>query len=169
METEDFLNQLASHESQVMGFLWSVSPSSDVAEDLYQQTVLTMWQKLDQFEAGTNFAAWACTIAKLKALEFSRRQKRLLFDSDIVARLADEHGSEELDLRLMRRQALAGCLAKLKEDDRQLVKTCYQGDKLIRQVSEEIGRSAKSVYRSLARIRKTLYRCVQIKLAQEVD
>lgn len=169
METEEFLSQLASHEAQIMGFLWSVSPSSDIAEDLFQQTVLTMWQKIDQFEPGTNFVAWACSIAKLKALEFSRKRKRLLFDNDIVTRLAEEHGSEDIDLRLMRRQALSGCLAKLKETDRQLVETCYLGDKAIWQVAEEIGRSAKGVYSSLARIRKSLYRCVQAKLAREVD
>ncbi len=169
MTTEEFLNQLASHESQIMGFLWSVSPSSDVAEDLFQQAVISMWEKLDQFEAGSNFVAWGCQIAKLKALAFARTRKRLLFDNDIIAKLADEHASEDTELRLMRRQALAGCLAKLKEDDRMLVEKCYLGDRAIRQVAEEVGRSAKGVYSSLARIRKTLFRCVQATLAQEVD
>jgi RNA polymerase sigma-70 factor, ECF subfamily len=150
-----------------MGFLWSVSPRSDVAEDLFQQTVLTMWQKADEFALGTNFAAWACSIAKLKAREYSRARRRLLFDSDIISQLADEQGAEDMELRLMRRRALVGCLGKLRPEDRDLVETCYQGDQLIRQVADDFGRSVRSVYKALARIRKALYRCVEAKIAQE--
>jgi RNA polymerase sigma-70 factor (ECF subfamily) len=167
MDCEEFLQLLARHESQIMGFLWSVSPRGDVAEDLFQQTVLTMWQQIDQFESGSNFLAWACTIAKYKSLEHLRSRRRLLFDSDVVSQLADEHGSEDIELRLLRRRALVGCLEKLREDDRTLVETCYQGDRTIQQVASEIGRSARSLYKSLARIRKLLHRCVETRLAQE--
>lgn len=45
-KSEEFLDLLAQHESQIMALLWAISPGSDVAEDLFQQTVLTMWQKL---------------------------------------------------------------------------------------------------------------------------
>lgn len=158
---------LARHEAQIMGLLWSISPSGDVAEDLFQQTVLTMWQKADQYEPGTNFAAWACSIAKLKALEHARSRKRLLFDNDVVAQLADEHGSDDTEVLLARRRALVGCLDRLRDEDRQLVEKCYQGDRKIRKVAEDDGRSTRSVYKTLARIRKALFRCVQAKLQQE--
>ena len=167
MDSERFLDELARNESKIMGFLWSISPSGDVAEDLFQQTVMTMWQKCDQFEHGASFPAWACGIAKRKALEYSRAQRRLLFDNDLISQLADEHASEDLELRFMRRQALTSCLSKLVEDDRELVVACYQGDHTIQQVAEQIGRSKGSVYNSLARIRKSLQRCVQAKIAQE--
>jgi RNA polymerase sigma-70 factor (ECF subfamily) len=167
LNSEEFLDLLAQHESQIMALLWAISPGSDVAEDLFQQTVLTMWQKIDTFESGTNFPAWACSIARLKSLEFARNRRRLLFDNDIVAQLADEYGSEENELRLARRRALVNCLRQLRSKDQDLVQSCYQGDRTINQAAAEIGRTAKSVYQALARIRKTLHRCVQSKLAQE--
>ncbi len=166
MNPDIFLDLLARHEAQIMGFIWSVTPRHDVADDLFQQTVLTMWQRIDQFDPDTNFLAWACTIAKFKALEYSRTKKRLLFDNDIVAKLADEHGSEDIELRFQRRKTLVGCLAKLKPDDRSLVEICYQGDRPINQVAGELGRSARAVYKTLARIRKLLHRCVQTTMAQ---
>lgn len=167
MDAEKFLTELARNETKIMGFLWSISPSSDVAEDLFQQTVLTMWQKCDQFEPGGSFSSWACGIAKRKALEFSRAQRKLLFDNDLVSQLADEQASEDLEVRFMRRQALTGCLSKLMENDRELVEACYRGDRTIKQVAEQIGRSKSSVYNSLARIRQSLQRCVDAKVAQE--
>lgn len=91
----------------------------------------------------------------------------MLFDNDIVAQLADEYGSEENELRLARRRALVNCLRQLRSKDQDLVQSCYQGNQTILQAAAEIGRSAKSVYQALARIRKTLHRCVQLTLAQE--
>ena len=63
--------------------------------------------------------------------------------------------------------ALSQCLFKLPESDRQLVETCYHGEQTIREVAEQIGRSARGVYKSLAHIRKILLNCVLATLKEE--
>ena len=103
---DEFLDLLARHEAQIMGFLWSITWGGMDAEDLFQQTVLTMWQKLPAYQPNTNFVAWACQIAKFKALESSRKGKReLLLDHDVIERLAVEQAGEDYELRLLRRRA----------------------------------------------------------------
>lgn len=167
MTSEEFLDLLTHCEAQIMGYLLSVCSRGDDVEDIFQQTVLTMWQKIDQFEPGTNFLAWACTIAKFKVLESSRANRRLLFGDELVSNLAESFGNQDLELRLARKRALVGCLANLRDSDRHLVDVCYQSDKTIAHVAGDIGRSVRSVYKSLSRIRKALFQCIQSKLAQE--
>src|SRR3972149_4564654 len=98
LDAENFLGLLALHEAEIMGFIWSITYSGQDAEDLFQQTLLVMWEKLREFEPGSNFVAWACHIAKLKAFELNRGRRRgLLFDNDLIERLADEAGQEDHD------------------------------------------------------------------------
>jgi len=50
------------------------------AEDVLQETFLTVTAKAASFAEGTNFIGWACTIARFKVLEASdaRRPIRLV-------------------------------------------------------------------------------------------
>ena len=49
-DRERFLDLLATHEAQLLGFLCAIVPGFQDAEDVFQQTVLTMWQKFGDFE-----------------------------------------------------------------------------------------------------------------------
>ena len=58
--------------------------NQSAAEDLLQETVTIMWEKFDQFEEGTNFAAWAIAIARNKSLEYlkeNHKTKKLFTDA----------------------------------------------------------------------------------------
>ena len=55
LNVDEFLDLLARHEAQVMGFLWSISWTGEDAEELFQQTVITMWRQLTQFQRGDEF------------------------------------------------------------------------------------------------------------------
>jgi RNA polymerase sigma-70 factor (ECF subfamily) len=168
LDAEQFLDLLSRHEAQIMGFIWSISGIGPDAEDLFQQSSLLMWQKLGDYRQGSNFVAWACQIARYKALELSRKRKRLLLlDHEVIERLAVHHGEEDYELRLLRRRALSNCLLKLPEKDRELVESCYRGEQSIGKVAEEIGRTARSVYKSLARIRKVLLQCIRMAINEE--
>ena len=165
---EEFLGLLARHEAQIMGFIWSITWSEADAEDLFQQSVLTMWQKRTEFKPDTNFVAWGCQIAKYKAFESSRKTKKeLLLDQDVIERLAVEQGQEDFEERLVRRRALGKCLHKLSEKDRRLIELRYESGQSISQAAECMGRSARSIYKSLARIRKLLFNCMQATLRKE--
>lgn len=168
LSVDEFLDLLARHEAQVMGFLWSISWTGEDAEELFQQTVITMWRQLPQFQRGTNFVAWACRIAKLKALEYSRTKRRvLLLSNELIEQMAKEYGQEDYELRLMRRRALDNCLSKIRVEDRTLIQDCYRGDQSFKEVAKKIGRSARSLYKSLSRIRRTLHDCIELTLKRE--
>ena len=100
------------HEGVVRAFVRALQPSLSDADDVLQETFLTVSRKAASFEPGTNFVAWACGIARLKVLEHHRQQKRatVLSEAAIVA-LAEDAPSE--NMTRMREAALGRCLEKI--------------------------------------------------------
>lgn len=166
-DRERFLALLGDHEAQLMGFLCAIAPNYQDAEDLLQQTVLTMWQKFDEFEPGTSFVAWGRQIARFKAMNLLKSRRLTPLDSEVIDLLSVTHAEQDSEERLARRRALAGCLEKLPPDDRKLVEVAYGGAQSIKGFATKLGRSAGGVYNSLARIRAALLHCVQATLAKE--
>ena len=105
-----------------IGTTWTgtLQPALADADDVLQETFLTVSRKASSFEPGTNFVAWACGIARLKVLENFRQKKRtnVLSEAAIIA-LADE--SPASDLTGLREEALSRCLEKLAPKSRELL------------------------------------------------
>src|ERR1700733_14596654 len=74
------------HQPRIFSFIVSLVPNRDDAEDLLQETGLTLHHRFHEYEAGTNFLAWACQIAYYKVLDFRKRSSRhaLLYDTQFV-------------------------------------------------------------------------------------
>ena len=139
------------------------------AEEVLQETNVIIWSKFHQFQAGTNFFAWAGKIATYEILKYrdKRRSSRLQFSDDFLSRVAEEaiEISDELELR---REALSECLRGLKPEDRELIQARYAPGENGLRVAEKLGRPINSVYQSIGRIRKVLFDCVTRRLASTV-
>src|SRR6266404_4537223 len=64
------------HQLGLRAFILSLEPNFTDAEDLLQEVFLVITRKANEFEEGTNFFAWGCTIARYKLLELLRRRAR---------------------------------------------------------------------------------------------
>jgi RNA polymerase sigma-70 factor, ECF subfamily len=174
-QTADFLPLLLACQPKLRSFIFALVPHWHDADEIYQETSLVLWEKFGQYQAGTNFSAWACKIAHNKVVNYRSRRavKSRLFSDAFVDAVADERigrtdclGNRRDDWD-DRRQALAGCCEKLRPTDRELLDRCYQSATTVKEVAEELGRPADTIYKSLKRIREVLYRCVRRTLAQE--
>jgi RNA polymerase sigma-70 factor (ECF subfamily) len=75
---------------------------------------------------------------------------------------------ERADLLESRRDALRGCLDKLPDKDRQLVRQCYSDSRQsFRAIAQLLGRPENTVYKALNRIRRVLHQCIDRTLATE--
>jgi RNA polymerase sigma-70 factor (ECF subfamily) len=139
-------------------------------QDLVQQTCLTLWEKYYDFEAGTDFGAWACEVARMKVLNFlkTQRRRKVHFGDAFLSELADIE-SEMNESWDGRREALQVCVEKLPEEQRQLLWRCYSDRETIAQVSAALGRTADGVYGSLRNIRQKLMNCIERTLRQEAN
>ena len=141
-------------------------PSPADAEEVLQDVNVVLWRKADRFEPGTNFFAWAAQVARFEVLKCKRRHARskLTFSDEFVAAVAEEV-EEQSDLLERRRHALRHCLGKLKAKDRELIELRYASEGEAKDLAEQLGRPANSVYQSIGRIRKALQECVQRRVA----
>src|SRR5262245_65378843 len=60
------------HSGVLRGFILGLLPDHNRAEDVFQEVFLTVTRKAAEFVPGSNFLAWARSIARLKVLEACR-------------------------------------------------------------------------------------------------
>ena len=158
---EEFIKLFTKFQRRVFLFILSQVPNPVDAEEIHQETNVINWRKFDRFELGTNFLAWACQIASYEVLKYRERQRRdrHLFSDEFVRQVASD-AIEQADVLEQRRQHLAVCLSKLRDQDRERIQQRYSVGESGKSVAELIGRPINSVYQSLSRIRRTLLECV---------
>jgi RNA polymerase sigma-70 factor, ECF subfamily len=164
----EFERLLRQYHKQLLGYIYSLVRDLADAEDLFQQTVLILWKKFATFDRQYSFLAWGCGIARLEVSNYLRvrRRNRLYFSDDLNLLLAEAHADVRGEDFESRQEALRACVQKLRERDRELVKSCYGIAHGVMQVAAATGRSAPSVHNSLRRIRRALYECIERTLNQ---
>lgn len=162
-----YMTLLHGARRQLLAYLVALLGNRHDAEDVLQQASLTMWRRFEAFEPGTNFLAWASTVAFYEARNFQRTagRSRLQFSEELLKTLADERLPDlaELEPRLA---ALDGCLAKLDAPGRKLVQTAYLGEGTIAALAAELGRAPQTLYNKLNLLRRMLAECVERTLME---
>ena len=161
--TEEFVRLLSQYQPLIHGFIFTLLPNRTEADDLFQRTSILLWRKFDQFEAGTDFGAWACQIAKLEVRNFIRvrSRDRHRFSDDMLSSLADIRLALDSELEL-RREALRQCVAKLRDSDKQIIHHCYGPQATTaKEAAGRLGRPINTLYKALIRIRRVLFECIE--------
>lgn len=158
---EQFLTEYNPAHRRLLGYITSLVGNRHDAEDVLQRTSITLWRKFDQFEPGTNFFAWASTVAYYESRNFQRLaiHTRIRFDDDLLALIADER-TQDLRHQEPRRMALSQCLATLNDSNRALLEAAYIDDADIGELARQAGRAPQTFYNRLNTLRRNLARCI---------
>lgn len=164
-----FGDLLAECHGDLFGFIFSLVQHRDDAEDVYQQVAMVLWKEFDNFELGTNFAAWATAVAHNVARAFirNRRRKAITFSDDVLDAIAAAYNEKRSWPSSDTADALNECIEKLSQKDRSLVERCYSEDRDFAAIAAEDNRSIGAIYQAISRIRKNLYSCVKRTLSRE--
>lgn len=168
-DIDRFVILFAQHQRKIHAYIGALLPSRSDADDVMQETSLTLWQKWDSYDQSKDFCRWAFGVAHIEVLRHRRKYatSRLFFSEDLINSIADELLTQS-DNADMKSEALALCLEQLGKTDRQLIEHCYSSGATAVRTAEELGRPLSTVYKGLARIRRLLYSCIQRRLAQEI-
>ena len=125
----EFHRLFVENQRRLFGFVLTLLPRIDEAEEVFQSICVVLLGKFDAFEPGTSFIRWACQIAKYEVLNYRRRTRRdhLVFTENEVELLAERRLELEPEID-SRRTALRLCLQKLRPKDRRLVQARYAGN-----------------------------------------
>lgn len=167
-ESEAHVRLIAQAQRRIYAFIYALVRHPTDADDILQETNVVLWRKRATYEPGTNYFAWAFTIARLQVMAFRARQARkgLLFDDDLLEKIAKVAGSESEQYD-RRSAALQNCLQKLTTSQRDLISRRYQPNGAVNSLAAAVGKSPKAVSASLRRVRDKLRQCIERTLAAE--
>lgn len=166
--TEQFVRLFARHQRDLFRYVLTLVANVEDAHEVLQETAAALWRKFDQYRPEEPFVPWARKFAYFEVLKFRRRHRYrgALLEDQVIELLAEQHATEA-DALEQRRHALGQCLEKLPEKDRELIQLRYWHDTTLQEVSEQSGRSVHMLYKSLVRIRRQLFDCINRSLATE--
>ncbi len=164
--SEEFVKELTNHQTSMLAYVRSLAPGNSGARDLLQEVNITLWQKRESFELGTNFKAWAFQTIRYHMLNHRRRlvsQGWLIFDDDLIQRMAPgfEVEPDELEERHL---ALRKCLQRLRPQDRELLHHRYATSSSLQEYATQTKRSAGTLKAVLFNLRAALKRCIEREL-----
>lgn len=165
---ERFVALLVTNQQRIFRFLMTLVPNRVDAEDLLQQTCLTLWQNRAKFDPELGeFASWACAIAHNHVRNFRRREKtrRNVLSEEVIRSLIFTQ-AEHPTLMDEWQQALALCMEKLTPHQRRIVRDSYGGGS-IKAAAQSAGRTANALYKILNHIRESLRQCIQKAFLEE--
>jgi RNA polymerase sigma-70 factor (ECF subfamily) len=165
-----FLRLFLQNERRLYAYILTILPNRADADDALQEASLAMWDRFDAASPPGDFLAWARRIAYYKVLDFYKKSNRarIRLSKVFLERVAETASEQAEVLRLDdRREALGGCIEKLGRRDRELLASRFADGATTRSASEQLGRSVDAVYKALAKLRQSLFDCVQRTLARE--
>ncbi len=167
-QQKELMRLMTQHQRRLYGYIYTLLPYRDAAQDVLQETSLTICEKFSEFQLGTDFVAWAFQVAywEVRRAKQKYARSKLVFGEEALAAVAATAAElvPELDAR---REALQHCLQKLHPRDREFVLLRYESAQGVEEAAQRVGRSMFAAYKALNRIRKLLFDCVSQRLEQE--
>ncbi|MBI9016187.1 MAG: sigma-70 family RNA polymerase sigma factor [Phycisphaerae bacterium] len=165
---QQFMRQYVAMQRRLCGFVVSSVPNWTDIDDIMQEIVVVLWSKYDTFVPGTDFAAWSLKIARLQIMAYRQKKGMRQFKSETLEAIQDT-AIEDMGKDDFRRDALRGCLGKLKEKEHKILQMRYEIGGSIKSVANEIGISVHTLYKLLGRLHAQLFECINRTIAQEEE
>ena len=166
LEGPEFSQLVTESQQRLYAYIYSLTGHTASSWDVLQETNLVLWDKREEFKEGTNFNAWAHTVARFQVLAFLRDKKReplSLLTPEIFEKLEAEM-NPELDSHEVRLKALSQCLTELAPAAAKIVRWHYEEKHSLQKISERLSMSANAVKQALFRARRSLQQCVESTL-----
>ena len=162
-----FVAQLTDIQMPLRLYVQSLMPGDASVHDVMQQANATLWKKREDFTLGTNFKAWAFSVARYEVLNYRKKQardSRLVFGEELEQIFADDLAERDDDTE-QRHEALKSCLEKLRPQDRELLLHRYTATAgTLGDFAERVGRSVGGLKVTLHRLRNVLLGCIEKQL-----
>ncbi len=166
----EFIRLYGRYYTQIYSRVLAMVGSKDLADDVFQDVSVALWQSFSRFDRQRHFLAWATGVAlnhtRMHFRAHALRRKLMVFDDDLLQKITHRMvGGEEIFE--MRNEILKDCLNKLQKEDRELLRDHFQLDEPVATISAKLGKSIPLIYRRLSLLKKKLFKCVDLALKLE--
>lgn len=155
------------HQQSLLAYVLSIVPNLPDAQDIVQAVFLVITRKAATWTHGSNFIAWACSIARYEAMHHLRSSKTrgATLDHDVLDLL---HSEEVVDDRFTEQiDQLADCLQRLSPRASELILLRYHSGQMPEAIASSVQWSVNAVRVALTRARVALRECLERAQAME--
>jgi RNA polymerase sigma-70 factor (ECF subfamily) len=166
--TERFLSLMTPIQARIYAYIFGLRPNRTDADDIMQETITAMWRRFGDYVSGTDFQAWAFTIAKYSVLSHYKRRKNLphQFNEETIRNLQSK-SDYYIDTLDKYAESLHKCVKKLPEKDALFLNLRYDQGQTIQNIARRFDVTKRAVYKILSRIHNILLHCVRQSAREE--
>ncbi len=150
-------------------YLRAAGCDDTLLDDVWQETMIVAWRKLDEFDRSKPFGPWLRGIAARTLMAGRRAASRVVLTDDAEAleylnqRLEriNHLSGDTLDEKL---DALRDCVSKLTTSDRECIELRFRDDLMPAAISERVDVALETIKKRLFRAKQQLQLCLERKL-----
>ena len=161
LNDEQFITHVTSAQRALRAFIVGLIGNPVDADDLLQEVNLALWRKREKYDPAYDFKRWAFGFVLMEVRRYRRRSAtdRLRFSDGAIEALAADWQKEAGFVEQCNR-ALAGCLRKLGETEREVIAARFGRRQSVKQIAEATRKPLSTVYKILNRALESLRICV---------
>lgn len=155
------------HADMLAAFLRSLVWRHEAVDDLFQETMLVAWRRLDDYDRSRPFGPWLRGIAAHLVMAHRRKvatHGTLSCEPEVLEALEAEFSTlvaRPGDSFRGRAESLHDCLAKLPDKMREVIELAYARGMLLRQIALAVNSGEEAVKKRIQRARDLLADCFQ--------
>ena len=163
--TVEFLRFLGENERSLQAFVLALVANWADADDILQETRIRLWEQFEKYRPGSDFAAWARSIAYYLVLAHRERvaRNRQRFSPAFLEAVAAEFERTPQQI-CDRQEALVNCLERLDRAKRALIEQYYSTRQTLQQLAEKLKRSYDATRKAIYRTQLALADCINASL-----
>ncbi len=161
-DREAFARLFDHYAPRLKAFLMRQGAEGAAAEELVQETLLTVWRRAETFDpAQATVATWVFTIARNKRIDRLRRENKPDLDPHEPLFRPEIESADETVNRRQQGARLRRAIADLPPEQADLVRMAYFGDKVHTTIAAETGIALGTVKSRLRLAMKRLRRALE--------
>ena len=154
------------HADMLTVYLRSILGNSPDVDDVFQETMVVAWRRIEDFDRSRPFGPWLRGIARNLASAHFRKAARVCTSAtlDQIESRLEQFGSIEGDTWQEKLAHLRDCVGKLPQPYRQPIQLRYFRQQAVRQIAAAMDISGDAVKKRLQRGRSLVMQCILRKL-----
>lgn len=160
-----FSKLVVIHQVAVRAFLVTRLSRKHEADDLAQETFVTAWRKMGEYDAARPFGPWLRGIAEGHLRNHLRKFRAEPIGGDEALQMILDQATPGVEEQSDRIAALGECVEKVDLESRELLIARYSEGRSMQELCERSGSKHSAVTMKLHRLRLALAACVEARLA----
>ena len=157
---------VSENSSMLLAYIRASVDDQSIVDDIYQETMVTAWRKLGDYDRSRPFARWLRGIAHKLILSYYSKLKRkpIYCEETVLTHIENEMlivESKTGDTWEDKTEVLQKCIEKLPESFRQTIVLHYKEEHKTEEIARIMEASREAVKKRLQRGRAMLAECLK--------